>query len=127
MGDDEQIEFFESCCAQSAGTMIGEGAFAPGPALWVGRREIAHFDDDRTIDVRLTKQVTRSRRSELRDDGRVSLRPGGSDWLEVTIGSPDDTDWARSIVLDAIEANRGTAPEGTPPTSPELDRRRRFH
>jgi hypothetical protein len=26
------------------GVVVAEGAFSPGPALWVGKREIAVFD-----------------------------------------------------------------------------------
>ena len=78
---DWQTKFLESCCNLTDGTALGEGAFTSGLALSVSRREIAHFDDERTLDVRLTKAVIRSRRDELTADERVSLRRGGSDWL----------------------------------------------
>ena len=84
--------------------MIGEGALSPGPALWVGKREVAHLDDDRRLDVRLTKEVIRSRRTWLKADGRVLLRPKSSDWLEVRIESAEDVEFALSLVEDAIAA-----------------------
>lgn len=109
------------------GVVISEGAFAPGPAIWVGQREIAHFDGDQTLDVRLTKNVIRTRRSALRVDDRVGLRPGTSDWLEIRIDTPQAFEFAISLVKDAVAANVGTAPPGSPPTGAELQRRRRFH
>lgn len=119
--------FFERCCTDNDGATIGDGAFGDGPALWVGTREIAHFDDERTLDIRLTKAEIRRRRDELKADERVTLRRNSSDWLEVRVDSDADTEWAGSIVVAAIEANRPTAPTGLPPTGTDLERRRRFH
>ncbi|MGI8794679.1 MAG: hypothetical protein ACR2H3_16150 [Acidimicrobiales bacterium] len=34
-------EFLERCCDETDGAAIGDGAFGPGPALWVGKREVA--------------------------------------------------------------------------------------
>jgi hypothetical protein len=106
--------------------VVGEGAFGAGPAVWVGKREIAHFDDESTLDVRLTRSVIRARRSQLVADPRIRLRSGGSDWLEVRIRSSPDMDLAVKLIQDAIEANL-PAPPGAPPTGSELERRRRFH
>jgi hypothetical protein len=58
--------FLHRCCGDTDGVAVGEGAFGPGPALWVGKREVAHFDDERTLDIRLTKDEIRRRRAELR-------------------------------------------------------------
>ena len=109
------------------GAVIAEGAFSPGPALWVGKREVAHLDGDQTLDVRLTKNVIASRRPALRADDRVVLRSGSSDWLEARIETPLDVEFAVSLVKDAIAVNRETAPPGSPPTGAELQRRRRLH
>lgn len=114
-------------CEGIEGAALGEGAFSPGPAIWVGRREVAHFDDERSLDVRLTRQVIRDRRAELREDHRVTLRGTSSDWLELEIGSSDDLDDAYQLVVDAVEANTATAPPGPPPKGADLARRRRFH
>lgn len=119
--------FLEQCGESCEGTAVGEGAFEPGPALWLGKRDIAHFDDERTLDVRLTKAEIRRRRVELEQDERVTLRPKASDWVELTIASEDDAEWAAGIVFAAVDANRPTAPAGLPPTGGDLERRRRFH
>ena len=109
------------------GVAVSEGAFSPGPAIWVGRREVDHFDADDTLDVRLTRRLISERRAELRSDVRVALRPGSSDWIDVTIANESDQSFAEGIVQLAIEANRSTAAMGPPPTGAELDQRRRFH
>lgn len=98
------------------GAAVGEGAFGPGPAVWVGRREVAHFDADGALDVRLTRQVVRARRDELRVDPRVQLEPSTSDWISVLVRSPDDADRALQLVADAVDANLPSAPPGPPPT-----------
>jgi len=123
----DHVDFLERCRDGLDGVVVGEGAFSPGPAIWVGRREVAHFDDDDTLDVRLTKRLISERRAELRPDVRVALRPRSSDWIDITIANESDRSFAEGIVQLAIEANRSTAAAGPPPTGAALDGRRRFH
>jgi hypothetical protein len=114
-------------CGGIEAAVIGEGAFGPGPAVWVGRREVAHADDESTLDVRLTKAVIRERQDDLMADARVALRTNASDWMEVRGATTADAEWAVGLIRDAVAANVSTAPPGDPPTGPELERRRRFH
>jgi len=123
----DDLDFLERCCDGLDGVVVNEGAFSPGPAIWVGRREAAHFDGDDKLDVRLTKQLISERRAELRSDVRVALRPGCSDRIDITIANDSDCAFAEGIVHLTIEANRSTATTGPPPTGAELDQRRRFH
>lgn len=124
MGETWHAEFLDSCCA-AADAVVSEGVFTPGPAIWVGKREVAHFDSDGALDLRLTKEVIRHGRDELSADPRVALKRAGSDWIEVQF-DPNDL-WVRGLVLDTIDANRNTAPPGEPPTGADLERRQRFH
>jgi len=117
-----------AACVDVDGATLGEAMFADkGPAVWVGRREVAHFDAERTLDVRLTRQVIRRRRDELRGDPRVALRRNASDWVELTLATDGDVAWAQALVREAVQANRATAPPGPAPTGDALDRRRRAH
>jgi hypothetical protein len=118
---------FVKRCAAIEGAALGEGAFSPGPAVWVGKREVAHFDDPDVLDVRLTRGAIRDRRSELRNDDRVELRPGTSDWIRVRTRSQRDRDHAFTLVKEAVVANLPTAPPGLAPSGSELARRRQFH
>jgi hypothetical protein len=120
-------EQFLERCAEVDGAAIGEGAFGAETAIWVGTREVAHFDDEHTLDVRLTRQVIRDRRGELTADDRVTLRRGTSDWIEAEVRDDADLEWAVALVADAIAANLPTVSPGPPPSGPDLERRRRFH
>jgi len=104
--------FFRRCAAID-GVVLGEGAFSPGPALWVGRREVAHVDHDGILDVRLTRAVIREMRAELRDDPRVHLRRSTSDWVGLELISDADEGWAFGLVEAAVSANPPTAPGRT--------------
>ena len=126
MGD-WQVRFLVSCLDVVDDVTIAEGAFSAGPALWVGSREIAHFDQDTTLDLRLTKASIRSRRQALENDPRVTLRKHQSDWIALSIEPDSDVKLAHTMVAAAVEANRATAPSGPPPDGAELARRRRFH
>src|SRR5262245_48819351 len=109
-------------CAAIKGARVGDGAFSPGPAVWVGKREVAHFDGPDLLDVRLTRGAIRDRRSELRTDDRVELRSGTSDWIRVRTRSQKDRDHAFTLVRDAVVANlRSARPSGS-----DLARRRRL-
>ena len=46
---------------------------------WVHGKEIARFEDEELIEIRLTREMIRERREELRGDPRVDLRYSGTD------------------------------------------------
>lgn len=104
--------------------------FSDRAALWVNGTEIAHRDADGTYDVRLSRQVIRQRREELRAEPLVHLRASSSaDWLAVEAVDPHGEDLLVELVIAAAAAHRppeGTMPE-PPPEGKELARRRRFH
>ncbi len=120
-------EAFLRKCAAIDGAALGDGVFNDGPAIWVGTREIAHFDDDGLFEIRLTKAEIRRRRAELREEPRIELRRNASDWLRCRVESTRDEAFARTLVADAVAANLPTAKPGPPPTGADLERRRRFH
>lgn len=106
-----------------------DSAFKDDVGYWVNGKEIAHFEGDRAIDIRLTRAVIRDRRAELKVDARVRLRPSSSDWLTVELTGADATAFVLELVKAAVAAHR-TAPGTTaapPPSGAELARRRRFH
>lgn len=95
---------------------------------WVHGKEIAHFEDTNLIEIRLTREVVRSRREELKSDRRVDLRYAGSDWVTVHFSLPEDQGFVVELVAEAAAAHRpppGVTPD-PPPIGPELERRRRF-
>jgi Family of unknown function (DUF5519) len=114
-------------CSELANAVVGDGAFSPGQAIWVGKRDIAHIDANGALDIRLTKTELRARRQELQMDSRITLRSHASDWLEFRVDTDEDLEDGVSLISDAIAANLPSAPTGPPPTGPELERRRRSH
>lgn len=98
-------------------------------AYWVNGKEIAHWDRDGGIDIRLTRKGISARRAELKADERVNLRRSRSDWVQVHCASRKDVALVMDLFEEAVEAHRappGQAPK-PPPTGAALERRRRFH
>ncbi|MGE5828074.1 MAG: luciferase family protein [Micromonosporaceae bacterium] len=116
--------------ARIDGVVESESAFKPTLAFWINGKEIAHFEGESAVDIRLTRALIRDRRAQLRTDPRVRLRPSSSaDWLTVEIREPADEAFVIELVRAAADAHR--EPAGTiaapPPTGADLARRRRFH
>lgn len=111
------------------GVVESPSAFSEDDAFWCNGKEIAHFDSDDVVDLRLTKAVIRELRSALREDARVELRKGSSDWVEVRVASTDDIAFVMELAERAAAAHRARAGElpKLPPVGADLVRRRRFH
>jgi hypothetical protein len=114
---------------QIDGVIEGESAFKDGPALWVNGKEIAHFEGEHAIDLRLTRAEIRARRAELRADPRVSLRSASSDWVTIEFADPPDEAFVCALTETAAAAHRpgDGGPARLPPTGADLARRKHFH
>jgi hypothetical protein len=111
------------------GVTESESMFKQTLAYWVNGKEIAHFDSDEVVGIRLTRALIRAQRADLRADQRVELRAASSDWISVRITDPDDVAFAAQLAESAAAAHRappGTTPEPAP-SGAELARRKRFH
>ncbi|HEV2780585.1 MAG TPA: luciferase family protein [Actinophytocola sp.] len=98
------------------GVLESGSRYKPDLAYWVDGTEIAHFESEDLLDVRLTRRLIRAHRDELRSDPAVTLRPGSSDWITVDVTGPDGLARARRLVGLAAGAHR--APPGTIPRPP---------
>jgi hypothetical protein len=98
-------------------------------AFWVNGKEIAHFECDTALDIRLTRKLISEHRPRLKADPRITLRRNSSDWLTVTFQVDEDLSFLAELAELAASAHR--APPGAtpklPPTGRDLERRRRFH
>jgi hypothetical protein len=111
------------------GVTESESMFKDAQAYWANGKEIAHFDGEDVIDIRLTRALIRARRAELRADQRVELRSSSSDWISVRIAEPADVTFAAALTESAADAHRaqpGTTAKPAPSGS-DLARRKRFH
>src|SRR5262249_54036163 len=109
---------FMGRCADISGAAIGEGAFSPRTAIWIGKREIA---------ARPRKADSWAGGQKWARAQSVEFRTGRSDWLRVRVPGEPSLDRALELVRDPVEANPATADSGLPPGGAELARRRRFH
>ncbi|MGH8946943.1 MAG: luciferase family protein [Acidimicrobiia bacterium] len=123
------IEGLRNDIAAVDGVIESPSMFKDDLAYWVNGKEIAHFESADLIEIRLTREVIRRRRQQLKGDRRVDLRYIGSDWITVRFLSTDDRALVMELIEEAATAHR-PAPGATtkpPPTGPDLERRRRFH
>jgi hypothetical protein len=97
------------------GVVESGSRYKPDLGYWVNGTEIAHFETDSVLDVRLTRAVIRTHRESLRSDPAVTLRPGSSDWISVDIGGSGAATAVRLVTL-AAAAHR--APAGVTPRPP---------
>lgn len=105
------------------GVVESDSAFKDDLAFWVNGTEIAHFESDDAIDIRLTRAEIRARRA----DPRVVLRGSSSDWLTAVRRSAQDEDFVVGLVRIAASAHQQAAGFALPPTGAALARWRRFH
>lgn len=105
------------------GAVESPSQFADRDAYWVNGVEVAHFEADSVLELRLTRAEIRARRAALRADPRVELR---TDWLEVRFSSAADVAFALTLAEAAV-AVHASLPPAPPPTGSALARRRRFH
>ena len=74
-------------------------------SYFVGSREIAHFHGDGRMDVRLTREVIKYRKSEGGFDPRVKTRGPSADWVSVSLEKSTDLPYVLSLVEEALRAN----------------------
>ena len=101
--------------ADIEGVVLSGSGFADVDALWCNGKEIAHLDDDATIDVRIGRANIRAR--------GLPSRSRSSDWCEVPTA---DVALVRELVELAASQHRSDTMV-PPPTGADLERRRRFH
>jgi hypothetical protein len=111
------------------GVLESDSAFKEGQAFWVDGTEIAHFEGEHAIDIRLTRGQIRARRTELRADPRVLLRSSSSDWLTIEFRSAADEAFVIELagVAAAVHRPADGAPARLPPSGGSLARRKHFH
>lgn len=111
------------------GVALGESVFDPGEeAFYVNSKQMGGIHDG-AIGLRVTKEVVRERRPELKADPRVTIPYSGSDWITVTFTSPADLPFVLELADAAARRYRPPpgVPSKPPPTGGELERRRQWH
>ncbi|MDF1836755.1 MAG: DUF5519 family protein [Planctomycetota bacterium] len=77
---------------------------AGGSALFYNGKEIAHFHNDRELDLRLTKPIIKSEGlSHFSDSDIHPRRASGSQWIELRFTKAKEVDEVVRLVKLAIE------------------------
>lgn len=111
------------------GVVESPGIFYEEDAFWVNGKQIAHFREDDVLELRLTRRAISAQRARLKDDPRVELRAGSSDWIRIHFISDADLGFVLELAEVAADAHRASpgVPSQPPPVGQDLERRRRFH
>ena len=87
------------------GLTRGPSRYGHGSAFLAGGREVAHFHGENRMDVRLTREVIRVRKSEGGFDARVKTRGASAEWVEVHFFAASDFALVLTLVEEAVRAN----------------------
>ena len=124
---DEQARL-RRALARLPGVTASESMFKDGYGFWVNGKEIAHFESERLVDIRLTSAEIRARKDRL-DPAVVRRRTPSSNWVVVDFSTREGYRLAldlagRAAVIHAAPAGQAAA---EPPTGSRLASLRRFH
>jgi hypothetical protein len=83
----------------------GKSRYGDKPALFAGRREIAHLEPDGAIDLRVTRAGWVQVREDFAADPAVRHDPGRRDWIELHLRSASDLERLARLLGIAAAAN----------------------
>lgn len=84
----------------------GRSRYGDKPALFSGRREIAHLEPDGTIDLRITHAGWARVRDVFAADPAVQRDPGRRDWIELRVRGMADLERIATLLAIAVTGNR---------------------
>jgi Luciferase len=79
--------------------------YADKPALFAGRREIAHLEAPGIIDLRITRGGWAKVSADFTDDGAVRRERSRRDWIELRLDCPADLERLTPLLIAAVAAN----------------------
>jgi Family of unknown function (DUF5519) len=79
--------------------------YAGKPALFAGRREIAHLEAPGIIDLRITREGWARVSADFAGDGAVQRDRSRRDWIELRLRSTTDLGRLRPLLIAALAAN----------------------
>jgi Family of unknown function (DUF5519) len=83
----------------------GRSRYGDKPALFAGRREIAHLEPDGAIDLRITRAGWAQAGPDFAADPAVRRDPTRRDWIELQLQGPSDLDRLARLLAIAAAAN----------------------
>jgi len=79
--------------------------WADKPALFLGRREIAHAEAPGLLDLRITVKGWRAQAAAFTGDPGIHHDPRRRDWIELNIAAPGEVERLRPLFEQSIAAN----------------------
>lgn len=98
-----------SAALENPGLQPGRSRFSEASAIWLTsvEREVAHWESEHHIDVRVGRRQITKHRAQWRTDPRFELRSGRSDWIGFRV-APDDVSTALELIeLAARDRTQG--------------------
>jgi hypothetical protein len=92
-------------CEELAPVEVRRSRFAPKPAIFLGRREFAHWEGPGRVDLRVTSKAWRGLAAEFGGDPAVEHDPGRRDWVDLELRSDEDVHRLRPLFAAAVRAN----------------------
>jgi Family of unknown function (DUF5519) len=83
----------------------GVSRYGDKPALFAGRREVAHLEAPGVIDLRITRAGWSRVSADFGDDPAVCHDRARRDWIELHLHSIADLDRLRHLLTTAMAAN----------------------
>jgi Family of unknown function (DUF5519) len=80
--------------------------YADKPAVVVGRREVAHYEGDGVVDLRITAAGWREVPADLAADPTVHHERSRRDWIELRLSGPEDLQRLHPLFAIAIAFNQ---------------------
>jgi hypothetical protein len=102
---DERWSAVIDLCRELGAVTVQRSRFADKPALFVGRREIAHWEGPGLVDLRITAAGWRKHADEFAADQAVTRRPARRDWIDLRMSSVADVDHLRPLFETAVTTN----------------------
>jgi hypothetical protein len=103
MGDDELWQAVVEVCSEAGPVYERPSRWGGKPALFLERREIAHYDGQGTVDVRIT--AAGWTRVAFGDDPAVTRVRSRRDWVSIRVRSVEDLERLRPLLAAAVQAN----------------------
>ncbi len=92
-------------CRELGPVEVRRSRFAAKPALFLGRREFAHWEAPGRVDLRITAAGWRRHAPVFAADPSVEHDPRRRDWLDLRLSGTADVDRLRPLFETAVAAN----------------------
>jgi hypothetical protein len=103
MDDDALWQAVVEVCSEAGPVYERPSRWGGKPALYLERREIAHYDGQGTFDLRIT--ATGWKRLAFGDDPAVTRDASRRDWVSISVRSVEDLGRLRPLLAAAVQAN----------------------